>query len=380
MPEPFKNLFNETVITGMAQHFVQVWPEFDRDGFINAAMKNFEDLELKQRSSQITDALVAFLPEDFDHAGKIMLASLAPASGDPPEFTMNPDDLSKEGIEGWGIMPMVDYVGLYGQDHFDLSMTLFKELTIRSSSEGGIRYFLIAYPERTLSVLASWVTHPNQHVRRLISEGTRPRLPWNMQLTDFVKDPTPVLALLEALKDDEEEYVRRSVANNLNDIAKDHPGLVAEIAGRWMKGASKNRQRLVRHGCRTLIKQGHPETLKALGYGKPQVFLESLVITTPLVLFGESLNFEMILTSTIDKGQKLIIDYAVHHQKANGKTSPKVFKWKAITLVAETSLTADRKHPMRKITTRTYYPGTHLLEIFINGESQGTQEFELMMP
>ncbi len=365
MPEPFKNLFNEKIISYMGNHLERVWPEFDKVAFVAMAIDNLETLELKQRSAQITDALTAFLPGDFEQAGTIMLDSLAQ------------NDDSEDGIKGWAIMPMADYAGLYGQEHFDISMTLFKEMTKRFSAEFGIRHFLINQSERTLAVLKTWADDPSHHVRRLISEGTRPRLPWAMGLPDFVADPAPILPLLEALKDDGEEYVRRSVANNLNDIAKDHPDIVADIAVQWLKDASKNRQRLIRHACRTLIKKGHKKTLAALGYGTPQVTLERLEILTPEVDFGTALIFDMTLTSTSDKPQNLIIDYAIHHQKANGTTSAKIFKWKVIELKPSVTLKAKKKHAIRKITTRVYYPGKHGVEIFINGVSLAQKDFEL---
>ncbi|MBL4801886.1 MAG: hypothetical protein JKY45_08320, partial [Emcibacter sp.] len=175
------------------------------------------------------------------------------------------------------------------------------------------------------------------------------------------------------------EYVRRSVANNLNDIAKDHPDIVADIAKKWQKGADKNRQRLIRHACRTLIKQGHQKTLRALGYNTPHVTLDTLDILTPNVEFGTALIFKMSLTSLASHGQNLIIDYAIHHRKANGTTSAKVFKWKTLTLKPDATLNSERKHAIRKITTRTYYPGTHYLEILVNGLSLGRYDFNLNM-
>jgi 3-methyladenine DNA glycosylase AlkC len=359
----------------MGAHLAKAWPEFNRAAFAAMAIKNLDNLELKERSDQITEALAAFLPDDFERAASIMLASLAPDDGGDVASA----EVNSRGIEGWAVMPMTLYVGLYGLDHFDLSMTLLKEMTKRDSSEFGIRFFLIAEPERTLSVLKTWLDDPNYHVRRLISEGTRPRLPWAMRLPAFMEDPAPILPLLEALRDDREEYVRRSVANNLNDIAKDHPDIVAQVAERWLKGADKNRQRLIRHACRTLIKQGHRGTLKALGYGPPRVELEKLEILTPCVTFGTALEFELRLTSTADRAQPLIVDYAIHHRKANGGTSPKVFKWKTTTLAPRATLEANRKHAIKKITTRVYYPGAHRVEIFVNGVSLGSEEFELVM-
>ena len=374
MPEPFKNRLNKTVISGMSAHFAKAWPEFDRAAFVKTAAKNLDALELKERSAQITAAMATFLPDNFGRSAEIMLASLAPDNGG----NIGNAEVNCRGIAGWAIMPMTHYVGLYGLGHFNLSMTLLKEMTKQFSSEFGIRFFLIEEQERTLSVLETWTQDPSRHVRRLVSEGTRPRLPWAMRLPTFIEDPAPVLPLLEALKDDDEEYVRRSVANNLNDIAKDHPEVVSQIAGRWLKGNSKGREKLVRHACRTLIKQGHQGTLKALGYGPPCVELEELSILTPRVLFGDALEFELCLTSTSNRVQPLIIDYAIHHRKANGGTAPKVFKWKMTTLEPLATLTARRKHAIRKITTRIYYPGTHGLEVLINGISFGCVGFELV--
>lgn len=199
------------------------------------------------------------------------------------------------------------------------------------------------------------------------------------QLPMFIKDPLPVIELLERLKDDESAYVRRSVANNLNDIAKDHPDLVAEIASRWMNDASKERTQLTRHACRTLLKNGHQKTLRVFGFKPQKLTQESLNILTPNVEFGKSLQFTLSITSNAKKSQSLMIDYIIHHQKANGKTTPKVFKWKTTTLPPNETLTATKSHPFKKITTRVYHPGLHTLEIMINGISIGTADFQLQM-
>jgi len=376
MAEPFKNLFNRQVINGMAAHFKKQWPKFDAKGFAAAASKDLDALELKQRSDQITNAMIQYLPADFKKAGKIMLASL----GTPLDDDLSAGAVDDNGIAGWGVMPMVNYVGLHGGDHFELSMKLFKEMTKRSTSEFGIRYFLIQSPARTLAVLKKWTTDKNQHVRRLVSEGTRPRLPWAMNLSAFIEDPAPVIELLERLKDDEKEYVRRSVANNLNDIAKDHPDLVAKIATRWMKGASKERKKLVRHACRTLIKQGHQKTLKAMGYRAPEIRQASIKVLTPKVKFGSAVEFELSMRSDSARDQDLIVDYVIHHQKANGKTSPKVFKWKTTSLPAGETLNATKRHPIKKVTTRVYYPGVHTVEVMVNGVSVGSADFQLVIP
>jgi len=376
MPEPFKNLFSTHLILGMAEHFQNQWPDFDSSGFSDAASKNLESLELKERSRQIMNAMITYLPDDFIQAGEIMLASLSPSlEGDI--FGVTVDDA---GIAGWAIMPMAHYVGLRGHDHFELSMTLFKEFTKRFSSEFGIRFFLLDAPEKTLSTLKTWTKDKDKHVRRLVSEGTRPRLPWAMHLPLFIEDPSPVIELLEELKDDDEEYVRRSVANNLNDIARDHPDLVTDIAEQWMKGASKERQKLVRHGCRTLIKNGHKKVLQVFGYKPPIIRNAVIALNTQELVFGNALEFALSVSSASDHDQPLMIDYVIHHQKANGKTSPKVFKWRTTTLQANKLLTSTKKHTIKKISTRVYYPGRHKVEVMVNGVSVGSADFNLLIP
>jgi len=375
MPEPFKNMISKKVIAGMASHFKKHWPDFNADGFIVSATKNLNSLELKERTDQVTDAMHKYFPPDFAAAGKMMLASLGSPVGGETSGSM----VDIEGITGWAVIPMTNYVGLYGGRQFELSMTLFKEMTKRATAEFGIRHFLLEHPEETLSVLRLWAADEDYHVRRLVSEGIRPRLPWASRLSAFVKDPFPVIELLELLKDDDKEYVRRSVANNLNDISKDHPDLVADIAERWLKEATKEREKLVSHACRTLKKKGHKKTLQILGFGVPRIKKSSINILTPELKFGDSLQFELIIISDLGKDQDLMIDYIIHHQKANGTTSPKVFKWRTTTLQANEKLSLTKKHAIKKITTRIYYPGLHVIEVMVNGVSLGTSGFQLIM-
>lgn len=376
MNEPLKNRFNKKMIRGMAGHFEKQWPMFDAKLFVSVASKGLEALELKARSEQITNAMIQCFPEDFGKAGKIMLASLRPVLDDDiAEIAIDVD-----GIAGWAIMPMADYVGLQGKGHFDLSMMLFREMTKRFSSEFGIRHFLLAAPEKTVASLSSWVMDESRHVRRLISEGIRPRLPWAMRLPIFIDDPSLVISLLEKLKDDDDAYVRRSVANNLNDIAKDHPDRVADIAERWMQDASKERRQLLRHACRSLIKAGHKKTLSIFGYTAPKLGLVKLQVLTPEVIFGNALQFTLQLSSGRRSDQSLLIDYVIHHQKASGSTTPKVFKWRTVTLPSMSSLVMNKMHNIKPISTRVYYPGLHKLEVMVNGISVALVEFRLVMP
>ncbi len=374
MPEPFKNLFSEKVIASMGDHFARVWTEFPREEFVAAASEGLDGLELKQRSQQITQAMAIALPADFALAADILHRSLAQET----YVRKKEEHICPEGICGWAIMPMTYYVGQYGLGHFDLAMELLREMTKRFTSEFGIRPLIIAEPERCLALFAKWVNDPDEHVRRLVSEGARPRLPWGTRLTRFIADPTPVLPLLAALRDDPSEYVRRSVANHLNDISKDHPDLVAGIAGEWLQGdPPPERRRLVRHACRSLVKKGHGATLRAFGYRSPKVEIESLTVETPVVEFGRQLEFELSLVSRARGRQALLIDYAIHHRKANGQLSPKVFKWKILELAGGDALLARRRHPIREISTRKYYPGLHRLEILVNGQSLAMADFEL---
>ena len=369
MPEPFKAVFNRDLVAAIGHHLARHDSAFDADRFCALAGAGLDDLELKARSAQITAALEACLPADFPRACTLLIAALAPH----PEGAR----ADAQGLRGWAIMPMADFVAARGLDHFDLSMRTLAAMTSRFTSEGAVRPFIAADSERAMTWLLDWAGSPDPHVRRLASEGSRPRLPWFMQLRVFVADPAPLLPLLTRLRDDPSEYVRRSVANNLNDIAKDHPDLVAAIAADWMAEASPERARLIRHACRTLIKQGHPEALAALGFSPAQVALEALLVRTPVVRFGGALDFEAVLVSRGSAPQRIALDYIVHHVKGSGETRPKVFKWKVLTLKPDASLTLVRRHPMRPITTRRYHDGLHRVEIVANGRVLGSAAFRL---
>ena len=332
-----------------------------------------DQLELKERSNQITLALEKTLGDDFAIACRTMVEALHPVE----DAHLGDLEISEEGIRGWAIMPMGEYIARRGMNYVKLSLETLGHFTKRFSAEFAIRPFFINAPAVTLIQALDWSKASNFHLRRLASEGSRPRLPWGLRLHEYVTDPCPILPILENLKDDEEEYVRRSVANNLNDIAKDHPDLVASIAANWMKNAGNNRQRLVKHACRSLIKSGHKPTLEALGYGAPDIKLTEFQISSNSINLGDSLEFEIEIQSTAKNDQPLIIDFIIHHRKANGGNSPKTFKWKNIDLKPGKSVKLAKKHPVKPITTRTYYAGKHQLEIQINGTSFGQLPFEL---
>lgn len=370
--EPLKNNLSPQLVSYFSYHLSKHIKDFNKKSFEQPILNELPDLELKARAQLIADHLHHVLPASYQRRYKIILAILHPYTDMTSELGS-----SNKGIRGWGMMPLGMVVGQHGTDAFDDSLLLLKEMTKRFSSEFEVRYFLLADQARTIEVMRGWINDSSLHVRRLVSEGTRPRLPWAMQLPALVADPAPMLPLLEALRDDKEEYVRRSVANHLNDIAKDHPDLVANITTQWMVGADKNRIKLLRHACRTLIKQGHIGVLAAFGLHSPELKLSQLQVETPKVIFGDSLTFNADLLSTSSKSQDLVIDYLVHFIKANGKRVAKVFKWKKLTLEAGQAITLSKIHTIRPITTRRYYNGLHAVSLRINGEDYGLAEFML---
>ena len=366
MPEPLKNLLHKGLVGDMADRIAGNASSFDKERFVKHATDGLAALELMERSALIRDALFTTLPEDFREAAAILKTSL-PTSG-------------RAGLSGWMLLPVNQFIAARGLQHFDIALDLLKALTPHFTAEFGIRQFIHQDQQRALATIARWVDDANHHVRRLASEGTRPRLPWAMRLPQLIKDPSPILPILTALMDDPEDYVRRSVANSLNDIAKDHPDLVAAFIAEHIAGASAERRWLLKHASRTLLKRGHPQALANFGFGAAAALECELLLANPAVLFGEGLDFEIRVRNAGDITQSLMIDYAIHHVKADGSLSPKVFKWKTVTLAAGEDHVVQRRHAMRPITTRRYYPGEHRIAILINGIETAAGSFVLSMP
>lgn len=371
-----KNVFNKALIDLTASHINRQFTDFDQTAFIELASHDLEHRELKDRANQIYLALKEYLPQNFEDAVEILLSTLLPV-----EDNVELDKLSSSdsGLVGWIVLPYTQYIGELGQGNLALSLDALKQLTKRFTSEFGIRYLLLSHPNETLSIIQSWCDDPCHHVRRLVSEGTRPLLPWAMQLPVFKQQPSFIIPLLTQLKNDESEYVRRSVANNLNDIAKHHPDLVADLAEKWLVGADKNTLRMVKHGCRTLIKQGHKKTLSLFGYDSPINISVSVTTAQKTVLFGESLSVAILIKNNAEQPQNILLDYVVYHQKANGKLTPKVFKWKTLVLAANEQIELTKSHVFKAISTRKYYSGSHKYAIQINGKELAEHEFNLTM-
>jgi 3-methyladenine DNA glycosylase AlkC len=363
-----RDVFNERVVNQLAENLTRAWRGFDAPGFRQAVNSKLKFLTFSERLALIRDNLREYLPGDFPRALEIILKAL------PPEIST--DELT--GYDGFIVLPQNEFVAKYGLDHYDLSVQALYQMTKRFSAEGAIRAFLLKYPERTLSILSEWAQDANPHVRRLVSEGTRPRLPWTMQLKPFIEDPRPVLRLLEKLKTDPVLMVRRSVANNLNDIAKDNPDLVVKTLKRWGKIKDEGTQWLIRHAARTLVKQGNKDALAILGFGsKIEIAVSKIQLDQPAMKMGEDILFSFEIKSNSKQAQNLVIDYVIQHVKANGKRKPKVFKLAKKRLAAGEAVRFSKRHSFRPISTRRYYAGKHALEVQVNGSRYGKAEFEV---
>ncbi len=372
-------MFGPEMVHRAASAIAAVYDDFDVDGFAAVALDGFESLELTPRCRQIAAAMADFLPNDREQAINILIDSLGPElrNCDPSHAQPTGDpDIDDNPMSGFFYIPHGYFLADHGGDHFEAVMRANYEITKRGTSEFSIRAPLRDHTSATLEVLAEWALDSNVHVRRLVSEGTRPRLPWSFRLTRFQEDPTPVVELLELLKDDPVEYVRRSVANNLNDIAKDHPELVVEVARRWWAEGDSNRRRLVRHALRTLVKAGDPDALGVLGFSADSpAGVGDVTIEPGSVAIGGKVRIQITIENPSDRSCGVLVDLRVHFVKANGTTSPKVFKGAELSLEPGESAVVPKTVSVAQHTTRTHYPGEHRVEVMINGVARTVGSF-----
>jgi len=357
MPEPLKNRYNKAFFVSLNQVMLKEYASFNVKKFSTLLFDEpWQDRELKQRMRHITECLHQCLPE-YRQAIPILKAAASHFSNT------------------FEHMFFPDYAELYGLNDYALSVDALEHFTQFSSSEFAIRPFIVHYPEKMMAQMKAWAKHPNEHVRRLASEGSRPRLPWAMQLPEFIKDPAPVLAILELLKHDKSLYVRRSVANNLNDISKDHPLIVKDIAKCWL-GDNKETDWLVKHACRTLLKKGDPETLTLFGFTPAKHIQVKNFQVTAQVHWNEEVAFSTLLQSDQPLG-KLRLEFAIGFMKANGKIASKVFKISESDIQATTK-SIKKSFSFKPISTRKYYAGKHSISMILNGETCLTQHFMLL--
>jgi 3-methyladenine DNA glycosylase AlkC len=374
MAEPFKNLIDADLVRVMAAQLRRAWPRFPQEQFEHLAQDGLAALELKARVEHVATALLATLPPTFATAADVLEASLAPARLDTDLSLLRP---GPDGLAGWAVWPLCAYVARKGLDQPQRALGCLHALTQRHTAEYAIRPFLLQHARLTFATLRRWVADPSPHVRRLVSEGSRPRLPWGVQLPPLLADPSPTVPLLAALQDDASDYVRRSVANHLNDIAKDHPAVVAEWLERHLPGAPPPRRALLQHASRTLIKRGDARVLAAWGLGRALRGAATLSITPRRAAFGGEVVLTVTLQSKATTAQPLVVDYAVHHVRANGATSAKVWKGWNLTLAPREHRELTRRHSLRPVTTRRLHPGRHAVDLRVNGRVVARAAFDL---
>ncbi len=365
--EPFKNMINENVAKQMAMAIVRNYPEFDKKAFLKNIAQELAPLELKDRVVFIAIKLNKFLPENLKKALPIVKGAI------------KQNEKDNIGVSGFATWPLTEYVSRFGLPEFDLSMNVLKEMTKVFTAEFAVRNFFLSDEKRTLKHFNLWVEDKNEHVRRLVSEGSRPLLPWGQKLPSFVKDPHATWELLEILKNDESEYVRKSVANHLNDHSKNHPDLVVKKLLEWQKSKdfSKDLDWVIRHASRTLIKKGHPKAFLLHGVEAGKVEVLSQKIITKKVELGKVLQVEVEFKNKSSKKLKIILDHEVHLLRANNKHNIKCFKGKSIELLPSEKKKLSFNIPLKPVTTRTYYSGKHFWNIKVNGISEDKLSFTL---
>jgi 3-methyladenine DNA glycosylase AlkC len=378
MTEPFRNLISEQVVVQAASHLQHAWPAFDRRGFERQASQNLHGLEMKARAMQIAQALDAHLPADFDTAAALIESALAPLGADGAGGAGIAD--AAAGLSGWVLWSFGEFVARrVAARPADLPRGLqcLRAMTQRFTAEFAIRPLLRDHPAAVWPVLHQWSQDASPAVRRLASEGSRPRLPWGLRLHAAVRDPTPAWQVLERLQDDPDEAVRRSVANHLNDIAKDHPGLLADWLARYLPGAPAPRRAALRHASRSLIKAGDTRVLAAWDLGQRFCGRAELTVTPAAASIGGEVTLQISLHSTARTAQTLVVDYAVQHAGARGERSPKVFKGWNLALAPGEARALVKRHSLRPITTRRYHPGWHAVSVQVNGAVVAEGGFEL---
>lgn len=359
MAEPLKNMYTPELLGRLADEIHRHYGKFDKQQFLSTVFdKEWPQRELKQRMRHITHSVHRHMPVAYPKQVEILRKAA-------PRFS------------GFIAMFFPDFVETYGLDDPDTSIPALEEFTQYSSSEFAVRPFIIKYEKRMLKQHLQWSKHKNLHVRRLASEGIRPRLPWAIALPQFKKDPAPLLPILENLKEDESDYVRRSVANNLNDISKDHPDVVLGIIKRW-KNASKETDWIVKHASRGLLKKGHTEALQSFGLNHAvKAEITQLKLSRAKLAIGESFDFSFTLGMDEKKAHDLRVEYKIYFMKANGKPSPKVFQVGTYKLKPLQTKQFKRTHKFADLTTRKHHAGSHKLVVVVNGQEIAEKAFQL---
>ncbi|PBQ30254.1 DNA alkylation repair protein [Sphingobacteriaceae bacterium] len=359
--EPLKEMFNLAYYENLAKEFSRADKNFNSKKFLKEVTENIKDLSLNQRMRRTSETLKNNLPSDYKKSLDILERVIPNTRG------------------GYTNLVFPDFVGLYGHDHFDLSMEALKYFTTFGSSEFAIREFLKRDFSKTIKVMQTWAKDKNAHVRRLSSEGSRPRLPWSFKLDEVIKNPAVTKTILETLKEDDELYVRKSVANHLNDITKENAGYMLDLVNSWNK-KHPHTAWIIKHASRSLIKKGHAGSLSVFDYEKNvKVRVENFKLSKSKITLGESLTFEFDLISEKTKDQKLVVDYIIHYKKKSGDLSAKVFKLKDVELKAKETIHISKSQTFKDFTTRKHFAGIHEIEIQVNGKVLAKNNFTIFI-
>ncbi len=359
--EPLREMFNTSFYESFAGEFARADKNFNTEKFLREVTKDLAELSLNQRMRRTSEVLKNNLPGDFKKTIKIMEKVIPHTRG------------------GYTNLVFPDFVGQYGHDHFDASMEALKLFTTYGSSEFAIREFLKRDFNKTIKVMQAWSKDKNHHVRRLSSEGSRPRLPWSFKLDEVIKNPKVTRSILENLRQDEELYVRKSVANHLNDITKENPDYMLALVKSWDK-KNPHTAWIIKHASRSLIKKGHAGSLSVFDFEKNvKVRIENFKLNKTKLKLGESLTFEFDIVSEKSTSQKLVIDYIIHYRKKSGELSAKVFKLKEIDLKAKDKQHISKSQVFKDFTTRKHFAGKHELNIQVNGKILDKRSFSILI-
>tara|TARA_Y100000766_G_scaffold218436_1_gene190386 strand:- start:1689 stop:2807 length:1119 start_codon:yes stop_codon:yes gene_type:complete len=363
-----REIFDKALIMKIGNQLKAVFNDFKVNSFMTKASCFDKKDGLKDRANNIAEALVEFLPADYETSADIIKSTFKPL---------------KKNQNNWNdffLMPYAIYVEKKGckKEYLTTSFDLLKAITMRFTSEFSIRTFLVNFPKATFKVLHEWARDENPNVRRLASEGCRPRLPWAREIKSFKKNPKFCIELLQILRNDDSKYVQKSVANHMNDITKDNLELALIVLDNWKKENNKNTNWIVRHALRSEIKKGNPKALKIEGYSlDPQIEISNFFLSSNKIKIGDSIDLSFTITNKGGTVENLIIDYICYFIKSNGKTSSKTFKISRKKLQKKEYIIIKKSHSFKPLSTRKIYAGKHKITLFINGKIFNEKSFEL---
>ena len=363
MPDLLKHMYNPESLLRLALEIKAVYEPFQVDAFLTSTLdETWDSLELKARGRQISTNLGKYLPADYSKAITV-IDQIIPNYG--------------SWLEDFFSMIFPDFIEVFGQEaaDWDISIPALERYTSYASGEFAVRPFIINHEDRMMAQMLTWSKHENEHVRRLASEGCRPALPWAQALPKYKKDPSPVLPILEQLKTDPSPHVRKSVANNLNDISKTHPDLIAKLAKNWY-GKHAHTDWIVKHGCRTLLKKGNCDVLAIFGYqDTTSIDVDDFTLGKNSIALGEDLSFSFSISAK--EATKVRLEYGIDYVKSNGKRNRKIFQISEVSLKAKEKKSYTKTLSFADLSTRKHYPGIHSITLVINGVERGTLDFEV---